>query len=217
MERKRAKVTGNIGIMGGTFDPIHLGHLLAAEEARERYLLERVIFVPARTPPHKEEGMLSFEEHRFMMTVIGTINNSYFTVSRIELDAPNHSVNYTVDTITRFREIFGENRKLFFITGADAILDLTTWKGYEMLLSMCEFIAVTRPGYSLSRLKGIFDSEHSGLLSRISILTIPGLAISSTQIRERVGQGKTIKYLTTSGVEQYILKNKLYLNKNNEK
>lgn len=211
METKKSQGNGNIGIMGGTFDPIHLGHLLAAEEARERYHLERVIFVPARTPPHKEEEMLSYGEHRYMMTVIGTINNRYFSVSRIELDAPSHAVNYTVDTISRFKEIFGEGRKLFFITGADAILDLTTWKGYETLLSMCEFIAVTRPGYSLSRLKGIFDSEHSGFLSRISLLTIPGLAISSTEIRGRARQGQTIKYLTTSGVEQYILKNRLYI------
>ncbi len=213
MASKQVQGKGNIGIMGGTFDPIHLGHLLAAEEARERYLLEKVIFVPTRTPPHKEGDILTYGEHRYMMTVIGTINNRYFSVSRIELDAPMHNVNYTVDTISQFRKIFGQDRKIFFITGADAILDLTTWKGYEELLDMCEFIAVTRPGYSLSRLKGVFDTEHVGLLSRISLLTIPGLAISSTEIRDRVRLGKTIKYLTTSGVEQYILKNKLYLEK----
>ncbi len=210
MKREKEQGNGNIGIMGGTFDPIHLGHLLAAEEAREKYQLERVIFVPSGNPPHKEEECLSHWEHRYMMTVIATINNRYFSVSRIELEAAPYSVNYTVDTVGKIRDIYGEERKLFFITGADAILDLTTWKGYEDLLGMCEFIAVTRPGYSLTRLRAIFDSEHFGLLSRIMILTIPGLAISSTEIRERVHQGKTIKYLTTSGVEQYILKNNLY-------
>ncbi len=210
MKREKEQRNGNIGIMGGTFDPIHLGHLLAAEEAREKYHLEKVIFVPSGNPPHKEEEMLSHWEHRYMMTVIATITNRFFSVSRIELDAALHSVNYTVDTISKIRDIYGEDRKLYFITGADAILDLATWKGYEDLLDMCQFIAVTRPGYSLTRLRAIFDSEHSGLLSRILILTIPGLAISSTEIRQRVHQGKTIKYLTTSGVEQYILKNNLY-------
>ena len=205
--KEKARGKGNIGIMGGTFDPIHIGHLLAAEEAREKYNLEKVYFVPVGYPPHKKEELLSHAQHRYMMTVLATVTNPYFVISRIEMDASVHTYTYTIDTVTQFREILGPEKKLYFITGADAILDINTWKGYDELLQLCYFIAVTRPGYSLSRLEQKTSRE---LLSRISILTIPGVGISSTDIRERVKENKTIKYLTTSGVEQYILKNKLY-------
>ncbi|RQD76844.1 MAG: nicotinate-nucleotide adenylyltransferase [Candidatus Syntrophonatronum acetioxidans] len=194
--------------MGGTFDPIHLGHLVAAEEARERYNLEEVIFVPAGYPPHKEKEELSSQEHRYMMTVIATINNPIFKVSRVELEAESYT--YTVDTVAYFRKTLGPDKNLYFITGADAILDITTWEGYERLLEMCYFIAVTRPGFSLEHLEDKLKSLDPRLFSRILILSIPGMAISSTCMRRRVKKGKTIKYLTTSGVEQYILKNKLY-------
>ncbi len=205
--KEKARKKGNIGIMGGTFDPIHIGHLLAAEEAREKYNLEKVYFVPVGYPPHKKEELLSHAQHRYMMTVLATVTNPYFVISRIEMDASAHTYTYTIDTVTQFRELLGPEKKLYFITGADAILDINTWKGYDELLQLCYFIAVTRPGYSLSRLEQKTGKE---LLSRISILTIPGVGISSTDIRERVKENKTIKYLTTSGVEQYILKNKLY-------
>lgn len=206
---KEKKVEGeSIGIMGGTFDPIHLGHLLAAEEARERYGLEEVIFVPAGYPPHKEKGELSHQEHRYLMTIIATINNPIFKVSRVELEAESYT--YTVDTVAYFRNLLGPDKKIYFITGADAILDITTWEGYDRLLDMCHFIAVTRPGFSLDHLEEKLKSLDYRLFSKILILSIPGMAISSTCIRRRVKKGKTIKYLTTSGVEQYILKNKLY-------
>ncbi|PKM83517.1 MAG: nicotinic acid mononucleotide adenylyltransferase [Firmicutes bacterium HGW-Firmicutes-13] len=211
MGKKKTGTKRNIGIMGGTFDPIHLGHLLGAEEARETYDLDEVIFVPAGYPPHKKEELLSHAEHRYMMTVLATITNPYFKVSRIELDISTHSYTYTLDTVTWFKKILGSEKELYFITGADAVLDIVTWKGFDRLLKICKFIAVTRPGYSLSRLEETLGSVYADLLDRILILTIPGVAISSTEIRKRVQEGKTIKYLTTSGVEKYILKNKLYI------
>lgn len=211
MGEVKNKGKGNIGIMGGAFDPIHLGHLLAAEEARETYNLEKVIFVPAGYPPHKRGELLSHSEHRYMMTVMATITNPYFKVSRIELDASTHSYTYTLDTVKQFIKIFGPQKELFFITGADAILNIITWKDFDELLKICKFIAVTRPGYCLSRLKETLGSVHADLIPRILILPIPGVAVSSTDIRKRVKGGKTIKYLTTLSVEKYILKHKLYV------
>jgi nicotinate-nucleotide adenylyltransferase len=199
-----------LGIMGGTFDPIHLGHLVTAEEVRIQYGLDHVIFVPSGQPPHKESLNISDPEHRYLMTMLATITNPYFTVSRVEIDQPPHSLTYTIDTIRYFRSYFGEKAHLYFITGADAILEILTWKDYRELLATCTFIAATRPGYSLNRLKDTLGAACPDTLQNIHILEIPAVAISSTLIRRRVAEGKTIKYLTPESVTEYILKNHLY-------
>ncbi|MCL6500162.1 MAG: nicotinate-nucleotide adenylyltransferase [Armatimonadota bacterium] len=198
-----------IGIMGGTFDPIHLGHLVTAEEARWQLGLDRVIFVPNRHPPHKDPGEVTDPEHRFRMTFLATATNPYFDVSREEIDRPGPS--YTVDTLRVFRARFA-GVQLFYITGADAIHQILRgeWHRTEELLRLCEFIAASRPGYALNH----EDWQNSRIgreyRHRIHVLEIPALAISSTEIRWRVRNGKPIRYLVPEAVEQYIVKHNLY-------
>jgi len=206
---KADKKTISLGIMGGTFDPIHIGHLVTAEEARQQFDLDHVIFMPSGTPPHKDETKITSSEHRYLMTMLAVVDNPYFTVSRLEIDSSQPS--YTVDTIKRFYDLYNGTAKLYFITGADAILDITTWKNYQELLQKCSFIAASRPGYSFNKLKVILGPAFSMVIERVHLLEIPAMAISSTFIRRRVAQGKTIKYLTPEPVEQYIYKNRLYM------
>lgn len=196
-----------IGVMGGTFDPIHFGHLVTAEAACEAYDLEEVIFVPAGRPPHKAAKDISDSQHRYFMTVLATIDNPRFTVSRVELDRPGYS--YTVDTL---RTLYAEypEREIFFITGADAVLEICSWRDPWSVLELCHFIAATRPGYhlqSLDRLRATLGEEHS---QRVHPLTVPALAISSSDIRERVQAGRSIRYLLPTSVENYIHKKGLY-------
>lgn len=200
----------SIGLMGGTFDPIHLGHLVTAEEVRIQFGLDQVIFVPSGHPPHKETRDVSAPEHRYLMTVLATITNPYFTVSRVEIERSLTERTYTIETIRFFYRLYAERANLFFITGADAILEILTWKDYQELLSICSFIAATRPGYSLSRLEETIGAVCPEELCNIYVVEIPGIAISSTCIRNRVFEGKSIKYLTSEAVTQYILKNGLY-------
>lgn len=202
---KRAR----IGIMGGTFDPIHLGHLLTAEEARWQLQLDYVVFVPNRHPPHKDPSQVTDPEHRFRMSLLATATNPYFDVSREEVDRPGPS--YAVDTIRAFRDRFA-GAQLFYITGLDAIHQILRgeWHQTEELLQLCEFIAASRPGYTLNH----EDWQNSAIgreyRHRIHLLEIPTLAISSTEIRWRVRNGKSIRYLVPEAVEQYILKHGLY-------
>lgn len=200
----------SVGLMGGTFDPIHMGHLVTAEEVRIQFGLDRVIFVPSGHPPHKETRKVSDQEHRYLMTVLATITNPFFTVSRVEIDRPPGTATYTIDTVRYFHEYFGKQAKLYFITGADAILEILTWKDYRELLSISSFIAATRPGYCLSKLKDSIGEVCPEALLSIHVLEIPAVAISSTLIRQRVAEGKPIKYLTPESVTQYIIKNGLY-------
>ncbi len=197
---------GRIGIMGGTFDPIHYGHLIAAEEARQIFCLDKVIFIPAKIPPHKLGHDISDPEHRYRMVLLATLDNPLFEVSRIEID--REGVSYSVDTVRELRNELEEKTELFFITGVDIVADLKTWKDPELLLSMCSFIAVSRAGYSLEVLKTKLPREF---LSKINIIEIPSPPISSTDIRRRVRHRKTIKYLVPPLVENYIRKAGLYL------
>ena len=199
----------NLGIMGGTFDPIHMGHLVTAEVARQQFKLDHVIFIPAGIPPHKDIKTINNAEHRYLMTLLAVVDNPYFTVSRLEID--NNQPSYTIDTVRRFYEIYNGKLNLYLITGADAILDITTWKDYKELLNTCCFIAASRPGYSLSKLKDVLGPLSPEITKKIKLLEIPAMAISSTFIRRRVAEGKTIKYLTPESVEQYIYKNRLYV------
>lgn len=197
-----------IGIMGGTFDPIHLGHLVTAEAVRIQYGLEQVIFIPAGCPPHKLGAKITPPWHRYIMAVLATSSNPYFTVSAIEINRPGPS--YTIDTIRELRNLWGEQTELFFITGADAIQELAAWKDIKELLTMCHFIGATRPG-CLCTIDTVIARLGSLGRRRIHRLITPELDISSTDIRERVRQGRSIKYIVPESVEAYIKKEGLYL------
>ena len=196
-----------IGIMGGTFDPIHNGHLVTAECASYQYDLDKVVFVPSGNPPHKTDKRITNAQDRYSMALLATMSNPKFRVSRIEIDRAG--LSYTIDTVMEFKKIY-PGAKIYFITGADAILEIFTWKSTEILLKEVEFIAASRPGYCLSQLgKEIYDEYRDS----INLLEIPGLAISSTNIRTRVKNERPIKYQLPEEVEAYISKHGLYIEK----
>lgn len=189
-----------IGVMGGTFDPIHHGHLVAASEVAESFDLDEVVFVPTGQPWHKSG--VSSAEHRYLMTVVATASNPRFTVSRVDID--RHKTTYTIDTL---RDLKAErpDAELFFITGADAIAQIIGWRDHEELWELAHFVAVSRPGHTLS-VEGLPQD-------RVSELEIPALAISSTDCRARVERGHPVWYLVPDGVVQYIAKHHLYRSK----
>jgi nicotinate-nucleotide adenylyltransferase len=193
-----------IGVMGGTFNPIHTGHLVTADEALHAFDLDEVIFVPAGTPWQKDRSELAPAEHRYLMAVISTASNPAFTVSRIEIDRDGPT--YAIDTL-RALKAERAGAEFFFITGADAILQILTWKDPEAVLREARFIAATRPGYDLDRLE---KELPAGLEDRVSIMEIPALAISSTDVRRRAREGRPIRYLVPAGVAAYIDKARLY-------
>lgn len=192
-----------LGVMGGTFDPIHYGHLVTAEEALVQFALDAVIFVPTGQPWMKERTDVSPAEARYLMTVIATASNPRFGVSRIEIDRGGPT--YTVDTL---RALAAENpdAELYFITGADAMLEIFEWKDPDEVLSHAHFIAATRPGYDLARFEATASTGHPN----VSVMNIPALAISSTDVRERVREGRPIRYLVPEGVKSFIEKAGLY-------
>lgn len=194
--------------MGGTFDPIHYGHLAAAEAARVEFGLSKVIFIPAGSPPHKQSQKISDAEHRYSMTALATSSNSGFEVSRLEVDKAG--ITYTFDTMEELRSIYGEAPEIYFITGADAVLELLTWYKIGELLTLCKFIAVTRPGFDIWKLEQKIAEISSKYDGEIICLEVPLLEISSTDIRERIKNGKPVKYLLPEEVEAYIHKNGLY-------
>ncbi|MBI3976268.1 MAG: nicotinate-nucleotide adenylyltransferase, partial [Armatimonadetes bacterium] len=193
----------------GTFDPIHNGHLVTAEEARVQFGLEQVIFVPNRHPPHKDPGDLSAPEHRYLMTFLATVTNPAFTVSRVEIEREGPS--YTIETIRQFRGTLPQ-AALYYITGADAILQILRgeWEDSAGLLGLCDFIAATRPGFALDPDAARSRNVTGRRLDNIHFMEIPALAISSTDIRARVRQARPIKYLVPEPVENYIVKHGLY-------
>jgi nicotinate-nucleotide adenylyltransferase len=193
-----------LGVMGGTFDPIHYGHLVTAEAALWKFALDEVVFVPTGQPWMKEHREVSPAEHRYLMTVIATASNPKFSVSRLEVE--REGPTYAVDTLQELRQMAEEEVELFFITGADAILEIFQWKDPDEVLSMAHFIAATRPGYDLARFEAAAPSSHPN----ISVMDIPALSISSTDIRRRVREGEPIRYLVPEGVLSYIHKAGLY-------
>lgn len=188
-----------VGIMGGTFDPIHLGHLVTAEQARADLGLTEVVFVPAGAPWQKSEATSG--EHRYLMTVLATAANPAFSVSRLEIDRGGPT--YTVETLRAIRKIRPDER-LFFVTGADAILNILTWKDAEECLELAEFVAATRPGYDLTKL------EAQGVRKSVRLLDVPALAISSTDVRGRFESGRPVRYLIPREVEEFARKHGLY-------
>lgn len=186
-----------VGVMGGTFDPIHHGHLVAASEVAQSFDLDEVIFVPTGEPWQKSD--VSESEHRYLMTVIATAANPRFTVSRVDVD--RHGPTYTIDTL---RDVKAQrpDSQLFFITGADAIAQILSWKDVQELWDLAHFVAVSRPGHELS-VSGLPNQD-------VSLLEVPALAISSTDCRSRVNRGYPVWYLVPDGVVQYISKHHLY-------
>ncbi|KNZ69534.1 nicotinate (nicotinamide) nucleotide adenylyltransferase [Thermincola ferriacetica] len=197
-----------IGLMGGTFNPIHLGHLIIAEFARHRFGLEKVIFIPAKEPPHKEHEKLLQAEHRCEMVRLAVESNPYFEVSREELD--RQGLSYSVDTVKKFYELFGSGTQLYFILGADAMLEITTWKNVDKVMKLCYFAAATRPGYTLAEMRRQIEGLPPSFQGRIFTFEIPRIDISSTDIRHYIKNGEPIKYLVPECVEKYIERHKLY-------
>jgi nicotinate-nucleotide adenylyltransferase len=190
--------------MGGTFDPIHHGHLVTAEEALWQFGLDEVAFVPTGQPWMKQDREVTSAEDRYLMTVIATASNPAFSVSRIEVD--RRGPTYTVETLEQLQAEAKEPVELFFITGADAMLEIFHWKDPEEVLARAHLIAATRPGYELKR----FEAEAPSAHPNVSVMHIPALAISSTDIRRRVAEGEPIRYLVPEGVQTYIEKAALY-------
>jgi nicotinate-nucleotide adenylyltransferase len=186
-----------IGVMGGTFDPIHHGHLVAASEVAQSFDLDEVIFVPTGMPYQK--GDVTPGEHRYLMTVIATASNPRFTVSRVDIDRDGPT--YTIDTLRDIHES-RPDAELFFITGADAIAQIISWRDVRELWALAHFVAVSRPGHDLS-ISGLPQQD-------VSLLEVPALAISSTDCRSRVSRGYPVWYLVPDGVVQYISKHHLY-------
>ena len=234
VKRKRTSARGNvhekqrIGIMGGTFDPIHNGHLVAASEVAWVYDLDEVIFVPTGRPVFKLDKKVTNAEDRYLMTVIATASNPKFTVSRVDIDRPG--VTYTIDTL---KDIHSQHpdAELFFITGADAVAEIMQWKNAREMWNLARFVAVTRPGdsrpeklaesnssiitrephlneNSVANLDDIANCDEQHL--PVDILEIPALAISSTDVRHRAERGEPVWYLVPDGVVQYIVKHGLY-------
>jgi nicotinate-nucleotide adenylyltransferase len=194
-----------VALMGGTFDPVHYGHLIAAEEAWLRLHLDEIVFVPCGQPAHKKPYDVTPAEERYAMALLATASNPHFRVSRLEIDRPGPS--YAIDTIRRFQEQLEPEAELFFVTGADAILEIETWHENGSLLEACRFVAATRPGYDLGRLRDRLGPERA---ARVSVLQLPGVDISSTALRARVAAGESVRYLTPEPVADYIAKRRLY-------
>ncbi len=200
--------THKLAIMGGTFDPIHIGHLVTAEEVRHEFDIDEVLFIPTGHPPHKSSINMTTSEHRYLMAVLATAANPSFKVSKLEIN--REGVTYTIDTIKELKKMYGDEVKLYFITGADAIHKILTWKDSGELLQICEFVAVTRPGYNKEELLHQIEELKRKYETNIHFLEVPALAISSSDIRRRIEGQKTIKYLVPQEVENYIKKYNLY-------
>lgn len=198
--------TYRLGIMGGTFDPIHNGHLVAAEAAYETLGLDVVVFMPAGSPAFKQDKRVSPGEYRYAMTLLATADNPHFMASRFEIDRVG--VTYTAETLRRLREIYPDNVEFYFITGADAIAEVLTWRDAPTIAQLAHLVGATRPGYDLAAAKEAFATSQ--LAFDVSYLEIPALAISSSYLRTRVAQGKSLRYLTPDTVHGYIRKRKLY-------
>ncbi|MEE2033060.1 nicotinate-nucleotide adenylyltransferase [Rhodococcus chondri] len=195
-----------LGVMGGTFDPIHHGHLVAASEVADRFGLDEVIFVPTGQPWQKSDRSVSPAEDRYLMTVIATASNPRFSVSRVDID--RGTATYTVDTLRDLRAQY-PGAQLYFITGADAIASILSWQDWPTLFDLARFVGVSRPGYDLNveHLSGHLDELPP---ESVSLVEVPALAISSTGCRERVREHRPVWYLVPDGVVQYISKRNLY-------
>ena len=186
-----------IGILGGTFNPIHVGHLVLAEEAKEKLNLDKVIFVPAYIPPHKKDEELAESNDRFKMVELATRGNPSFEVSAFEIDAKTTS--YSVETLKAFKKKYGEDANLFFVTGADSLGELFSWKELDQIFKLSHFIVANRPGYTIANVP-----------TGVDVVTITSLEISSSLIRKKIKEGKSIRYLVPEPVREDIIARRLY-------
>ncbi|MEG1512239.1 MAG: nicotinate-nucleotide adenylyltransferase [Raoultibacter sp.] len=198
--------TYRLGIMGGTFDPIHIGHLACAEQARDTFGLDAVIFIPAGNPVFKKNQVITPAAQRLEMCRLAVRSNPSFDVSDIEIRRPGDT--YTVDTLRELRTYYPSNVELYFITGADAVFSIVRWRESAAIAGLAHLIAVTRPGYALSQEKRAYLAENSAF--SVTYAEVTALAISSSDLRERVREGRSIRYLTMQHVFDYIHEKGLY-------
>jgi nicotinate-nucleotide adenylyltransferase len=221
-----------IGIMGGTFDPIHLGHLRAAEEIYWAFGLDRIIFVPAARPPHKEEVVAASAMHRYEMVSLATVFTPYFTVSPIELQREGKS--YSVETVREFQRLSGPDTNLYFVVGVDAFLEMSEWREAKELLTLTRVIVTARPGWRLDEVEHLLAPEQRRLLGhptfrylkvsevdperveeapaprQVLLVEVVSLDIASREIRQLVEEGRSIRHLVPDTVAAYMAKNRLY-------
>jgi len=197
-----------VGLMGGTFDPIHVAHLVCAEAALEQLALDKVVFIPANVPPHKQQKKITPAEDRYNLVVLATASNPRFEVSRIELDRPGPS--YTLDTLEEMRRRSAPGTELFFITGTDAIVGVESWHNPDRLFQLARFAAAPRPVVPRETVEEELRRLEKRFGQRIVIVECPALDISSSDLRRRAASGRPIKYLVPEAVEAYILKHGLY-------
>jgi nicotinate-nucleotide adenylyltransferase len=222
-----------LGIIGGTFNPIHYGHLAAANEVCDVFALDSVVFVPAAVPPHKDLSTIIDPRHRLMMTILATISHPRFAVSSVEIDRAGAS--YTVDTIAQLKDVYQEQKAVYFIVGVDAFADIATWRQPDVLLGSCHTIVTSRPGYdfhglvhtTLRQVSALYPHagfdpmapgqmlggagfQVRGTTYRVYLQEVSGLNISSTEIRQRMKTGRSIRYLVPDSVDAYIQKCQLY-------
>lgn len=196
-----------VGIMGGTFDPIHNGHLILAEYARTQFGLDRILFIPAGIPPHKNKNNITPDIYRYNMTVLAINSNKHFYISSMEME--REGITYTIDTIKHLKSKYRDT-DFYFLLGADSLLQIHKWRNYEELLELCNFIVAKRPDYDNDNLDLVIERLNEQYKGHIYILDAPLIDISSTEIRDRVKNGLSIKYLVPESVETYIYKSGLY-------
>jgi len=199
-----------IGVLGGTFDPVHLGHLIIAETVRDELALDKVLFVPAATPPHKQERPIAAAADRLEMVRLAIAGNGAFDVSEVEIE--RGGVSYTIETIEGLRRTVGDEAKLFLIVGADSVPELTTWKDIDHLVRLCTFVVAARPGYKIEDLIreeiGLAPETRQRVLRHY--IDAVRVDISSTELRARLVEGRSVRYRLPEAVEQYIRTKGLY-------
>ncbi|HEX5414537.1 MAG TPA: nicotinate-nucleotide adenylyltransferase [Chloroflexota bacterium] len=200
-------MTRRIGVLGGTFDPIHLAHLAIAEECRDQLGLAEVLFVPAGDPPHKQSREVAPAVQRVAMVELAIASNPRFRLSRVDVDRPG--LSYSVDTLRSLRGELGAEADLYFIVGSDSLVDLPNWRDPCRLIELCTIVAVNRPGYPRPDLRQL-DARVPGASRRTRVVDVPDLNLTSSEIRQRVSEGRTIRYLVPDPVRAYIAEQQLY-------
>ncbi len=209
--KERGEGSRRLGVLGGTFDPVHLAHLVIAEEARFQFGLEKVLFIPAAKSPHKKERQDSPTSRRYRMVELAIEDNRHVEASPIEIE--RGGISYTIDTLHELHEIYGPETEIFFITGTDAIREIQAWKDPLEVLRESRFIVATRPGYPFERWEEVLPKgEVNGepVINRVHLMEIPELGISATDIRRRVSAGMPYRYMVPEAVWKYIKENGLY-------